>query len=566
MSENANAIMKMTSTNEENEYSSEDVLLKHLEEQLALKQTQIEELKSEYEKIGNPENLVKVIEDEIWEQFKNQLGLDVTNESLIQEYKRKNPAASAKERRDAVMQDPVYRKANAEMKAAHQRGELIDSYTGKKIDLDTKPNLDHVISRKEIDENDVLFMMSGKSLSEVANMRENLEPTNESLNKSKGATSIPVYVAKRQEREASLKEQNKRKHEKIEKSNKSSEEKRREHEKADKYLQDKLDADDARMMEKYKRAKRAMQRKTLPGAVKRTVMKAGRDALKTMAISALFDLLKSIMNGLVRFLKEKEKSWKRFMEEIKASIVQFLSNLGNVFKTGMNNLIGTIISQIADPIFHVFKKFASLIKQGFSSFMGAIRYLRDPKNKGKSLGIKIAQIGKIVTAGFAAGLAIVLGEVIEKVLMALPMMTIAIPGLGTLASITGVFLASVISGVIGAISLNLIDRWIAGKMRAENQSAQLNAQNSALITAKQIGEIKEEQLKVKRTKVTQNVEETIRDGAEIIKDSISNIVGSSDSYVPGHTPNATDLDHLDEDIDQQDGTLETLEEKTRGDM
>lgn len=565
MSENANAIMKMTSTNEENEYSSEDVLLKHLEEQLALKQTQIEELKSEYEKIGNPENLVKVIEDEIWEQFKNQLGLDVTNESLIQEYKRKNPAASAKERRDAVMQDPVYRKANAEMKAAHQRGELIDSYTGKKIDLDTKPNLDHVISRKEIEE-DGLFMMSGKSLSEVANMRENLEPTNESINKSKGATSIPDYVAKRQEREASLKEQNKRAHEKIEKSNKSPEEKRRAHEKIDKRLQDKLDADNARMMEKYKRAKRATQRKTFAGAAKKTLMKAGRDALKTMAISALFDLLKSIMNGLVRFLKEKEKSWKRFMEEIKASIVQFLSNLGNVFKAGMNNLIGTIISQIVDPIFHVFKKFASLIKQGFSSFMGAIRYLRDPQNKGKSLGIKIAQIGKIVTAGFAAGLAIVLGEVIEKVLMALPMMTIAIPGLGTLASITGVFLASLISGIIGAISLNLIDRWIAGKMRAENQSAQLNAQNSALITAIQIGEIRKEQLQEKRIKVTQNVEETIRDGAEIIKDSISNIVGSSDSYVPGHTPNATELDHLDGDITQQNDTLETLEEKTRGDM
>ena len=48
--------------------------------------------------------------------------------------------------------------------------------------------------------------------------------------------------------------------------------------------------------------------------------------------------------------------------------------------------------------------------------MEAVRYLGAKENRDKPFSIKIAQVGKIVTAGLVGGGAIALGEVFEKTL------------------------------------------------------------------------------------------------------------------------------------------------------
>lgn len=71
-----------------------DELEEKLQNQLEEEFSNLEFLKEEKEKIGNPDALGKVILDEVWKQFGNQIGLDMTNETLIQEYNRTHPDES----------------------------------------------------------------------------------------------------------------------------------------------------------------------------------------------------------------------------------------------------------------------------------------------------------------------------------------------------------------------------------------------------------------------------------------------------------------------------------------
>lgn len=68
-----------------------DDIEQKLEDDLEKSFLDLELLKEDKEKIENPDELGKVVMDEIWKQFGNQIGLDMTNETLIQKYDREHP-------------------------------------------------------------------------------------------------------------------------------------------------------------------------------------------------------------------------------------------------------------------------------------------------------------------------------------------------------------------------------------------------------------------------------------------------------------------------------------------
>ena len=375
-----------------------DELEEKLQSQLEEEFSNLEFLKEEKEKIGNPDALGKVILDEVWKQFGNQIGLDMTNETLNQKYDREHQGETYDDVGKKVMQDPKYKEANKAMKEQQQSGNLKDEYTGKNINQNENANLDHVVARKELYEN-ARRKQAGINTEDLANKDENLKPTNESLNKSKGAKSVDEYISGREQREKDLREQNERANKKIDESNMSDVEKQKAKEKNNKRLQDKLDADDELMKKADKEARKAINKDIAKGVAKETAKKAGKDALKQMAVSALFSLLKEVMNGFVRFLKSQAKSFKSFLEEMKKAIKSFFEKITNVLQTGASSVVGTIVTEIFGPIVSTFKKLASLIKQGVSSVMEAVRYLNDKENKDKPFSIKVAQVGKIITAG-----------------------------------------------------------------------------------------------------------------------------------------------------------------------
>lgn len=523
--------------------SLEEQLQGQLEEELA----DLDFLTEEKEKIENPDSLGKVVLDEVWKQFSNQIGLDITNETLIQKYNREHPE-SYSEVGQKVMQDPRYKNANRAMKKQQQAGNLKDTYTGKTLNQNDKANLDHVVSRKELFEND-RRKQANLSTEDLANKQENLKATNEALNKSKKEKSTEEYLSGRKAREKGLKEQNEHKNQKIDESNFSNAEKQALKDKNNKQLQDKLDADDELMKKADKEARNAINKDIAKGTAKEIGLKAGKDALKMMAVSALFSLAKEIMNGFVRFLKSKAKSFQTFLEEMKQAIKSFFSNISNIISTGASTMIGSIISEIFGPIVSIFKKLASLIKQGVSSLMEAIRYLTDKQNKDKPFSIKVAQVGKIITAGLAAGGAILLGEVFEKILLQIPGMQIEIPLIGSLANVTGMFLASLISGLVGAIAINFIDKFIAKKQRSDATKAQLEKGNNVLNTQHQIRIVAETKLENDKAIAINNIQERHRSAANTMRKTLSNIMN-----------NCEENDSLADTIDELNSLLGDLKE------
>ena len=475
-----------------------------LEAELKLQLSDLAFLEEERVKIDNPDSLSKVIIDEVWTQFGTQIGLDMTNETLIQAYNREHPEEYSKAIGDAIMQDEKYKEASKAMKEQHQAGTLVDAYTGKTMDSKDKPNLDHVVPRKELYDN-VRRKQAGIDTKDLANKDENLVPTVESVNKSKKDKSNQQYVEERQKREETLKKQNEAQHRKIDASDKSDVEKRLEHEKIDKRLQDKLDVDDQRMLEADAKARKAINRDIRVGVAKQTAKKAGKDALKMMAVAALFELLKSIMNGLVRFFREQHKSFMTFLEEMKESIKRFISHISSFVRTGISSAISTVISEIFGPVVSLFKKLASFIRQGTSTIIEVVHYLTSKENKNKPLSIKIAQVGKIVTAGLVAAGAIVGSELIEKALLHIPVMAVEIPLLGSIANVTGIFLASLISGVIGAIVINLINKRIAKLQKNDNLDAQIDKKNEILAVQDQLLSVKGGKLNATQQVVIQDI-------------------------------------------------------------
>ena len=526
-----------------------------LEEELA----GLEFMQEEKEKIGNPDTLGKVILDEVWKQFGNQIGLDMTNETLIQEYDRLHPE-TYDEVGKKVMQDQRYKDANKAMKEQQQSGNLKDEYTGKDIKQNDKANLDHVVSRKELYENQ-RRKQAHLATEDLANKDENLKPTNESLNKSKKEKSTEEYLATREERERKLKEQNERANKKIDESNMPEAEKRAAKEKNNKRLQDKLDADDELMKKADKEARKAINKDIAKGAVKQTAKKAGKDALKAMAVSALFALLKEIMNGFVRFLRSQAKSFQSFLEEMKKAIKVFFEKITSVLQTGASSVVGTIVTEIFGPIVSTFKKLASLIKQGISSVMEAVRYLSDKENKNKPFSIKVAQVGKIITTGLVAGGAIFLGELFEKLLLSVPGMQIELPLMGTLANIIGMFLASLVSGLVGAIIINLIDKFIAKKQKSDVQAAAIEQGNQVIATQHQIQIVNEVRLEQGKDRVHTDISERHQAAVSVMRDTYGNIMEDFvDDFSDIAEPQIIDEEDvvINEEIDKASDDLDDL--------
>ena len=384
-------------------------------------------------------------------------------------------------------------------------------------------NLDHVVSRKELYEN-ARRRQAGISTKKLANKDENLKATNESLNKSKKEKSVDAYIANRKSRERDLIKQNERANKKIDESNMSDIEKRKSKEINNKRLQNKLDADDKKMKMHDKNARNAINKEILKGVATETAKKAGKDALKQMAVAALFSLLKEVMNGFIRFLKSKTISFSNFIKELKQSIKSFFKKISNILHVGVTSALGTIVTEIFGPIVSLFKKIGSLIKVGISSLIDAIKYLKAKENRNKPFSIKVAQVGKIITAGLVTGGAIFLGEVFEKFLLTVPGMQVELPLIGSLANVIGMFLASLLTGLVGAIVINLIDKFIAKKQKAYAQAAIVEKGNAVIEKQHQIRIVNEVLLERDKGNAQSNIMGRHQEAANIMKNSYSNIM------------------------------------------
>ena len=471
--------------NTEEVYESEnlnyDELEELLEQQFTMEFSNLEKLELECKEISSPDKLGDVILDEIWNQFGNQIGLDMTSDTLLKQYNdnKDRPKEYTKKIGEDILKDKRYTAANKAMKEKQKLGNLKDEYTGKTLKVNEKANLDHVVARKQIFENP-WRKIADINTEDLANKSENFAATNESLNKSKGAKSNSEYIKNRELREKELRNQVQRANEKIDKKNISDAEKRNLKAENEKRLNDKLAADSKKMLKAEKTAKKAINKDIAKKASVRMANKAGKDAVKAMFVAALFGMLKEIMNALVRYFKSKKRSFDAFLEEMKNALHSFFRKIKDFIKVGVDSFVGSIVGEIIGAFAQKLKKLPNLIKQLFGSIRESISYLSNPEYQTHSTAIKIAHISKIITSGLVAVGALFLGEYFEQFLNKIPGMTFEIKLLGTIANILGMFLASLLTGILGAIIINGLDGFISRKLQAENKRQQANKRNELL--------------------------------------------------------------------------------------
>ncbi len=517
----------------------EEKLQSQLEEELA----DMQFLADEKEKIGSPDNLGNVIMDVVWEQFVNQvavtagedfikenrgLHLDLRKEAHIQttenfaegkiathnteiDYQQRyddwqsnfvkdengnvvtHQTRSGKE--EATLVKGVRKPYDDERKKrglvgnAEKGTDMDETVSVAKIIRDPSANA-HMTQEERIE-----FDLSEKNLNEMDsswNRSKGDTPTNEWLDNTNSKGQKPQEIF----------------------DNMTDED------------VEKLRQKDAEAREEFEKKKKEAEQKSIEAGKKsrkEEAFRIGGKALRAVLMQLLAELVREIIAKLVKWFKSSKKAMDTLLDSLKEAIHSFIGKMKQHLINAGNTLFTTVATAIIGPIVGTIKKVWIMLKQGWSSLKNAIAYIKDPANKGKPIGRLLMEVGKIVIAGMTGIGAMVLGEVIEKGLMTIPIFAVEIPLLGSLANILGIFLGAVVAGIIGAIAINIIEKQIEKSMKRDNVDAQIEKGNEILRTQHQLQAVNEVKLDHTKGTTAQNIHDRHVAAANVMADSVENI-------------------------------------------
>lgn len=524
------------------EFDAEDMDFAQLESQLEVElDSQMEDLKvleEEHDKIGNPATIGETVKNVVWEQFINQVGV-IAGEDFIRENRgltldlRDSAHIQTTENFEkgkiATHNDKIdYQKRYDDWQANFQHDENGDvkthqTRTGKQeatlVNGARKPfdegrptgsvergtDMDHTVSAGEIIRDPAANAhLSKEEQIAFANSEANLNEMNAGQNRSKGDKSMTDWLDNPNK--------NGQKPDEIFDINEEQKEKYREKDK------------EART--EYERVKKEGEKRSIETGKKsqrEEAFRIGGKALRSVIMGLLASLVKDIIQKLVAWFRSGKRSLSTFIDSVKLAIKSFLSNMKTHLLNAGNTLITTIFTAIFGPVIGMIKKAWIFLKQGYKSVKEAIEFFKNPANKNMPFSIKMMEVGKIIVTGATAGGAILLGETIEKGLMTIPVFAFQIPLLGSLASLLGMFFGALISGLIGALALNLIDKMIAKKQRSINQSQQINKKNDIINSQEQILVVTAAQAANDKKDTAQNVMNRHQEANDIIEKSTSSV-------------------------------------------
>lgn len=495
-----------------NEVLSDSFDLDELEEKL---QSQLDEefanmqfLEEEKDKIGSSDNLGQVVMDVVWEQFLNQvavtagedfikenngLHLDLRQEAHIQTTENfaagkiatHNTEINYQQRYDD-WQSNFLKDENGNIVTHKTRTGRNDATLVKNArvpfdqdrpsgSVEKHTDMDHTISAGEIIRDAAANAhMTKEEQTTFANSDANLYEMDSSWNRSKGDLSTPEW----------LDTPNANGQKPTEIFDISAED------------EAKLRQKDAEAREEYEKQKKAAEEKSIAAgkrSQRKEAFRIGGKALRAAVMQLLAELVKEIIAKLVKWFQSTNKALDTLLDSLKEAIHSFIGKLKTHLINAGDVVFSTVATAIIGPVFGTIKKIWMMLKQGWNSLRNAINYIKNPANKGKPIGILLMEVGKIIIAGLTVEGALLLGEVIEKGLMTIPVLAFEIPLFGSLANILGIFFGAVVAGIIGAIAIHLIEKQVENKLRRDNLDAQINKGNEILYLqyqARRVGEIK----------------------------------------------------------------------------
>lgn len=532
-----------------------DELEKQLQETLESELSDLDFIDEQSSQIGNPDALGDVILNVVWEQFTNQIAiqagedfvkannglrLDLSDEAHIQTTEN-----FAKGKISSHNTEIDYQQRYNDWQADFQKNEdgsvktKTDPRTGKeKAVLTTEArkdfdkdrpkgsktvNKDHTIAAAEIIRDpEAAAHMTREEKIAFANSEKNLVDLDAAANQSKGDSTMTDWLDSERNGEKP----------------------------ADRFPidEEELRQRDQEAREEYEIQKAEAEKKSIESGKKSQKAEAfriGKKAVRAVVMNLLTGLVKKIIQKLVAWLKSKEKNLKSLLTFIKNAIIEFVLDLKKNVLNVADTVITVIATSILGPVIGTIKKAWMFIKQGWASLKQSIEHIRNPQNKNKPIGILMMEVGKIVMAGLTAAGAIVLGEVIEKGLMAIPIFSIEIPFFGSLANIIGIFLGAIISGIIGALAINLINRLIAEKQKRQFNMDRVDKGNEVLHTQNVMIAVKKQKLAITKEQAVTEIKERHEIASHEMRKSIEKIFDN-------------DGEKNDDDFDQMNRTLNSL--------
>ena len=146
----------------------------------------------------------------------------------------------------------------------------------------------------------------------------------------------------------------------------------------------------------------------------------------------------------------------------------------------------------------------------------------------------------------------------ETRLMSIPGFAFEIPLLGSLASLVGMFLGALVSGLIGALALNLIDKLIAKKLKKINTQQQIEKKNKILAKQSQLNIVVEKKVENTRNDTISSIKERHAEAADIMKDSINKIMSNSEDINSEPIEEAKILDENEKGSSKNSDALDSL--------
>lgn len=503
-----------------------DLLEQELEENLKFNLDDLELLEKEKAKISNPEYLGNAIMSAIWDQFVMQIGsvagedfikenqgltLDLSKDAHIQTTENfakgkiatHNKAVDYQERYDTWQGDFQH---NTNGKIVMRK----DNITGKDKAVLTKEarrdfdkdrpkgsktvNIDHTVSAAEITRDPKAGAhLSKKEKVVFANSDKNLNPIDAAANQSKSDHKMDDWLN---------------------------------HERDGKKPGERFNIDEKQLKKKDKEAREEYKKRKDEGekrsietgkaSRKQEAFKIGGKAFRSAMMIALADLIRNIISKLIDWLKQKEKNLQTLIDKILEAIKNFISNLKKTIMNMSEAVASTFLSALGNPIVNVIQRIWMIIKQGGRSITEAVEYLRNPDNKDKPFSIMILELGEIIVAGLTAVGALFISEAIEKALSSIPGFAIEIPLLGSTAGLIGMFMGAVISGVAGALVLNMLDSIIAKQSREAITQKQIESGNTVVNTQAQLIALNDEKITRKQMIISESIAARHKKAAEII--------------------------------------------------
>ena len=177
------------------------------------------------------------------------------------------------------------------------------------------------------------------------------------------------------------------------------------------------------------------------------------------------------------------------------------------------------------------------IEAGKQSQKEAINYIKNPQNKNKPIGRLILEIGKIVIVGLTAVGSIGLGELIEKGLRTIPIIAIEIPLLGNLANIIGIFMGAVVSGIIGAIAINLIEKMIKRQYEIEIVGKKIDKSNEILKIQQKIIDLNENKVQKVKEEVNSSIVKRHKETSDFLRNTVNKIFSEKNKGIQRNKDN-----------------------------